>query len=154
MDDPAFVRPIPRNSWGGASQALTALRAPRWMEFYGKSAELGQMMQAWCDALMKDGMFRQQLDPMTGIFTEGGSKGYSPAALVLVDSTCRLAGVREEDGRMECERPAGLRGGGWSEVRAEDELGIDRRRCGMRTAARICIWPARNLRGWRGMGGW
>ena len=31
MDDPAFVRPIPRNSWGGASQALTALRAPRWM---------------------------------------------------------------------------------------------------------------------------
>src|ERR1017187_9960022 len=31
MDDPTFVRPIPRNSWGGASQALTALRAPRWM---------------------------------------------------------------------------------------------------------------------------
>jgi hypothetical protein len=39
MDDPAFVRPIPRNSWGGASQALTPLRAPRWMEQYGKAAD-------------------------------------------------------------------------------------------------------------------
>ncbi len=107
MDDPAFVRPIPRNSWGGASQALTALRAPRWMEFYGKSAELAQMMQAWSDALIKDGTFRQQLDPETGIFTDGGSKGYSPAALVLVDATWRLAGVREENGRLEWSvRPA------------------------------------------------
>jgi len=101
MDDPAFVRPIPRNSWGGASQALTALRAPRWMEFYGKTAELGQMMEAWCRALIRDGTFRQQLDPMTGIFTEGGSKGYSPAALVLLDYTWRLAGIREDSGRIE-----------------------------------------------------
>ena len=101
MDDPAFVRPIPRNSWGGASQALTSLRAPRWMEFYGKTAELGQMMQAWCDALVRDGTFRQQLDPMTGEFTDGGSKGYSPAALVLVDYTWRLAGIREDGGRIE-----------------------------------------------------
>ncbi len=101
MDDPAFVRPIPRNSWGGASQALTALRAPRWMEFYGKRAELGQMMLAWSEALIKDGTFRQQLDPMTGEFTDGGSKGYSPAALVLVDSTWRLAGIREDSGKIE-----------------------------------------------------
>jgi hypothetical protein len=95
------VRPIPRNSWGGASQALTALRAPRWMEFYGKSVEMGQMMEAWCKALIADGTFRQQLDPMTGVFTEGGSKGYSPAALVLVDYTWRLAGVREGEGGIE-----------------------------------------------------
>jgi hypothetical protein len=101
MNDPAFVRPIPRNSWGGASQALTALRAPRWMEFYGKSVEMGQMMEAWSKALIADGTFRQQLDPETGVFTEGGSKGYSPAALVLVDYTWRLAGVREEDGQIE-----------------------------------------------------
>jgi hypothetical protein len=33
-DDPAFVRPLPHNSWGGASQALIALRIPRWMEHY------------------------------------------------------------------------------------------------------------------------
>ncbi len=101
QDDPAFVRPIPRNSWGGASQALTALRAPRWMEFYGKHAEMGTMMQAWSEALIKDGTFRQQLDPMTGEFTDGGSKGYSPAALVLVEYTWRLAGIREDAGLIE-----------------------------------------------------
>jgi hypothetical protein len=101
MDDPAFVRPIPRNSWGGASQALTALRAPRWMEFYGKSAELAQMMEAWCAGLIQDGTFRQQMDPETGVFTEGGSKGYSPAALVLVDYTWRLAGIVEVAKRIQ-----------------------------------------------------
>jgi hypothetical protein len=37
-DDPLFVRPIPRNSWG-AAQALTALRATRWFDHYGRSAE-------------------------------------------------------------------------------------------------------------------
>ncbi|RYC10515.1 hypothetical protein, partial [Ciceribacter ferrooxidans] len=47
LDDPTFVRPIPRNSWGGATQALTALRAPRWMEHYGKHAELKHLMQQW-----------------------------------------------------------------------------------------------------------
>lgn len=95
MDDAKFVRPIPRNSWGGASQALTALRAGRWMEFYGKPAAFAQMMSAWCEALERDGTYRQQMDPETGVFTEGGSKGYSPAALVMLDYTWRLAGVRE-----------------------------------------------------------
>ena len=101
LDDPSFVRPIPRNSWGGASQALTALRAPRWMEFYGKPAQLAEMLSAWCEALQRDQVFRQQMDPETGVFTEGGSKGYSPAALVMVDSTWRLAGVREEPDQLE-----------------------------------------------------
>ncbi len=101
MDDPTFVRPIPRNSWGGASQALTALRAPRWMEFYGRTVELAQMMEAWTKALIKDGTFRQQLDPSSGVFTEGGSKGYSPAALVLLEYTWRLAGIREDGDRVE-----------------------------------------------------
>jgi len=58
-------------------------------------------MQAWSEALIKDGTFRQQLDPDTGVFTDGGSKGYSPAALVLVDSTWRLAGICEGDGRID-----------------------------------------------------
>jgi hypothetical protein len=96
-----FVRPIPRNSWGGASQALTALRAPRWMEEYGKGIAMGQMMEAWCKALIADGTFRQQLDPETGVFTEGGSRGYSPAALVLVDYTWRLAGITERTGLVD-----------------------------------------------------
>jgi hypothetical protein len=96
LDDPTFVRPIPRNSWGGASQALTALRAPRWMEFYGHAAELAQMMRQWVSAISQAGGFYQQLDPLDGKFTITDGSGYSPCALTLLDYTWRLYGVREE----------------------------------------------------------
>jgi hypothetical protein len=92
QDDPTFVRPIPRNSWGGASQALTALRAPRWMTFYGKHAEMTHMMQQWCEAIMRHTEFRQQMDPLTGEFTQADPGGYSPAALVFLDFARRLNG--------------------------------------------------------------
>lgn len=36
-------------------------------------------------------MFRQQVDPETGQFTTGESSNYSPAALVMLDYTWRLA---------------------------------------------------------------
>jgi hypothetical protein len=91
MDDPTFVRPIPRNSWGGASQALTALRAPRWMPYYGKQADLNHMMQQWCEAISRHTEFRQQMDPLTGDFTQADPSGYSPAALVFLDFARRLA---------------------------------------------------------------
>ena len=90
MDDAAFVRPIPRNSWGGASQALTALRVPRWMEYYDKGAEMRVLMERWCEAIVRHGEFRQQMDPMTGEFTVSGTGGYSPAALVFLDFAQRL----------------------------------------------------------------
>jgi hypothetical protein len=101
MDDPTFVRPIPRNSWGGASQALTALRAPRWMEYYGKQAELKHMMEQWCSAIMRhmaqattpaeqSKLFRQQMDPLTGEFTQEDPGGYSPCALTFLDFARRL----------------------------------------------------------------
>ena len=96
LDDPTFVRPIPRNSWGGPSQALTALRAGRWFDHYHRSAEFAHMMQQWCNAILRDPSFRQQLDPVTGDFTQSGSASYSPCALVLYDYTWRLAGVRQE----------------------------------------------------------
>jgi hypothetical protein len=92
QDDPTFVRPIPRNSWGGASQALTALRAPRWMTYYGKQAEMTHMMQQWCEAIMRHMEFRQQMDPLTGEFTQADPGGYSPAALVFLDFARRLNG--------------------------------------------------------------
>jgi hypothetical protein len=91
MDDPTFVRPIPRNSWGGATQALTALRAPRWMPHYGKQAELNHMMQQWCEAISRHTEFRQQMDPETGDFTQTDPSGYSPAALVYLDFIHRLS---------------------------------------------------------------
>lgn len=91
LNDPAFVRPIPRNSWGGASQALTALRAPRWMEHYGKHAELNHLMRQWVEAIAASHGFRQQMDPLTGEFTMADPSGYSPAALVYLDFVQRLA---------------------------------------------------------------
>jgi hypothetical protein len=93
LNEPTFVRPIPRNSWGGASQALTALRAPRWMSHYGKQAELTHMMQQWCAAIMRHTEFRQQMDPLTGEFTQPDPGGYSPAALVFLDFARRLSHV-------------------------------------------------------------
>ena len=96
-DDPSFVRPIPKNTWGGPSQALTALRAPRWMDYYGRSAEFSHMMTQWCEAIINDMTFRQQIDPVDGTFTKQGDEpDYSPAALVMVDYSWRLAGVTEE----------------------------------------------------------
>ncbi len=98
QDDPAFVRPIPRNSWGGASQALTALRTPRWMPHYGKEAEFRHLMEQWVRAIERahgqqaDGTaFRQQMDPQTGVFTQPDPGGYSPCALVYLDFRRRLA---------------------------------------------------------------
>jgi hypothetical protein len=101
LDDPLFVRPIPRNSWGGASQALTALRAGRWFDHYGRAAEFGVMMDRWCNAIQDDVSFRQQLDPSSGKFTQEDTSGYSPAALEMLDYTWRLAGVREQGDSLE-----------------------------------------------------
>jgi Mannosylglycerate hydrolase MGH1-like glycoside hydrolase domain len=52
-DDPLFDRSLPLNSWGGATQALTAMRAPRWMENYGKPADLAHVMAQWVQALVR-----------------------------------------------------------------------------------------------------
>jgi hypothetical protein len=95
MDDPTFIRPTPptpwpRNVWAGPSQALTALRAPRWMLYYGKQTELNHLMRQWCEAIMRHTEFRQQMDPLTGDFTQADPSGYSPAALVFLDFTRRL----------------------------------------------------------------
>jgi hypothetical protein len=91
LNDPTFVRPIPRNSWGGAAQALTALRAPRWMEHYSKRAELHHLMRQWVEAIAASHGFRQQMDPFSGEFTMADPSGYSPAALVYLDFVRRLA---------------------------------------------------------------
>jgi hypothetical protein len=58
------------------------------------------MMQQWCNAILRDPSFRQQLDPLTGEFTQSGSASYSPSALVLYDYTWRLAGVRRQDDEL------------------------------------------------------
>jgi hypothetical protein len=108
LDDPAFVRPVPRNSWGGAAQALTALRAPRWMEHYGKCVDLAHLMTRWVDAIVRANTFLQQIDPETGDSTADRG-GYSPAMLVLFDFVWRLYGVRRDGAALEwnCRLPRG-----------------------------------------------
>jgi hypothetical protein len=158
LDDPEFVRPIPRNSWGGASQALTALRAPRWMEHYGKSAELAWLMERWVEALRRAGEFRQQMDPVSGVFTEDAG-GYSPAALILVDFVWRLSGVREQGDEVEwnLRPPAKGKSGFAAKIHgATADLAYDgdeaEMRIGNRTVAqvkgvvRITTTPAGDLR--------
>jgi hypothetical protein len=54
------------------------------------------MMDRWCEAIQRDMTFRQQMDPLTGAFTQADAPKYSPCALVMMDYTWRLAGVREE----------------------------------------------------------
>jgi hypothetical protein len=107
IDDPAFVKQMPANSWGGPSQALTALRAPRWMRHYGKYADLAHLMRRWLHALVVAGSFNQQLNPWTGEPT--GPGGYSPAMLVMIDFAARLYGVRAEGESLEwnCSLPEG-----------------------------------------------
>jgi hypothetical protein len=96
IDEPTFVRPIPRNSWGGSSQSLTAMRAPRWMDHYGRSSDFAYMMDQWCEALQRDGTFRQGIDPVSGTFSPDEAPKYSPASLVMTTFTWRLAGIHDE----------------------------------------------------------
>jgi hypothetical protein len=100
LDDPAFVRPIPPNSWGGAAQALTALRAPRWMDHYLCHSACVYLMRQWIEAITRRGEFLQQMDPQSGDFT-GDQGSYSPAMLVLVDFLTRTRGVRPHQGNLE-----------------------------------------------------
>ncbi len=89
-NDPAFVKPIPQNCWGGASQALTALRTPRWFNHYGKTEDHQHLMKQWVEAIMRSPYFMQQLDPWTGEFTDCKTRDYSPCMLVFTDFVDRL----------------------------------------------------------------
>ncbi|GAK52946.1 hypothetical protein U14_04205 [Candidatus Moduliflexus flocculans] len=88
ISEPAFDRALPDNSWGGASQALTALRVPRWMAHYGKQEDLTFLMQRWIEAILRSPDFMQQANPWTGEFAT--SQGYSPAMCVFIDFVDRL----------------------------------------------------------------
>ncbi len=87
-NDPSFDHSLPLNSWGGAAQALTALRAPRWMMHYGKTDDLRHLMTRWVAALLRADGFQQQMNPWTGAFST--SPGYSPAMCVFIDFVDRL----------------------------------------------------------------
>lgn len=96
-DDPTFVHTLPPNSWGGAAQALTALRAPAWLEYYGKPADLDCLMKRWIDAILQAPDFMQQMNPWTGEFST--SAGYSPSMCVFIDFVDRLGILKHETPR-------------------------------------------------------
>ena len=52
-------------------------------------------MQQWTRAIVRNGKFLQQMDPVDGTFTEDLGD-YSPAALCFTEFTWRLSGVRQE----------------------------------------------------------
>ena len=91
-NDPAFDADPPGNSWGGACQPLTALRAPEWFEAYGKLAELDELMRRWRGALVAAEGFPHQGNAFTGKIY--ATEGYTPSLCVTVDFTLRRQGIR------------------------------------------------------------
>lgn len=88
MDDPLFTGNFSENSWAGASQALTAMRTPEWLEYYGKMEDLRHLMRQWVQAIAGAPSFMQQMNPQTGVFNT--SPSYSPCMLTLVRFANRL----------------------------------------------------------------
>lgn len=80
-----------KNCWGYFSQALTALRAQRWMDFYGRSEDYDRLLEKWVDvyALQSETLFTQEIDPFTGIPTDC-SRWYSSAMLLYLYAVKRL----------------------------------------------------------------
>ena len=89
--DPMFEKRRPGNDWGYYSEALTALRAMRWMDFYGVGDDLTELYRRWVTALAneKENVFSQELDPLTGA-ASNSSRGYSSALLVYLHGLKRL----------------------------------------------------------------
>ena len=80
-----------KNCWGYFAQALTALRAQRWMDYYQKGADYDELLKGWVDAYatQTDKMFTQELDPITGEPTDC-SRWYSSAMLLYIYAVRRL----------------------------------------------------------------
>lgn len=97
ISDPSSRQDRDGNSWGFYSQGLTALRALRWMDYYGKSKDLDHLMMAWVSALLnsKDIQFGQELHPLTGQLSKS-SECYSSTMLFFIAAVRRLELVSAE----------------------------------------------------------
>ncbi|MBR7103842.1 MAG: alpha-L-rhamnosidase [Lentisphaeria bacterium] len=92
IDDPAFVKSCPLNSWGSNAQALTALRTLFWMDHYGRSSDQTALLSLWLRAFCNDPArgCRQEVNPFTGLFVDGGGKNYTPALILMIQAVKRL----------------------------------------------------------------
>lgn len=94
VSDPGSKKDRDGNSWGYYSQALTALRCARWMDFYGYGADYDKLLSRWVEAITRSEMnFSQELDPMTGEMSKS-SEWYSSALLLYVYACRRLGYVK------------------------------------------------------------
>ncbi|MEK4052057.1 hypothetical protein MHB84_00275 [Paenibacillus sp. FSL F4-0087] len=91
MDDPRFDPFSSYNSWGGASNFLSLIRAPHAFEYHHRYVELTWVLQPILSSLSKATRFPQALSPWTG--EEGFTETYSPSILCLLDYVERLCGI-------------------------------------------------------------
>ena len=91
LDDSKGAPHAEKNCWGYYSQALTALRGQRWMDYYGRGKDYDALLSKWVDvyASQTDILFSQELDPYTGIPTDC-SRWYSSAMLTYIYAVKRL----------------------------------------------------------------
>nr|WP_254450567.1 hypothetical protein [Cohnella herbarum] len=91
MDDPRFDPFTSYNTWGGAVNFLSLIRAPHAFESHGRHVELTWIMQPIISAISRMTRFGQCLSPWTG--EEGYTETYSPAILCVLDYIERLSGI-------------------------------------------------------------
>ncbi|WP_429310112.1 MGH1-like glycoside hydrolase domain-containing protein [Paenibacillus mucilaginosus] len=91
MDDPRFDPFSSYNTWAGAVNFLSLIRAPHAFEHHGRHVELTWVLQPILSAMSRMRRFGQCLSPWTG--EEGYTESYSPAILCLLDYVERLCGI-------------------------------------------------------------
>jgi len=91
MDDPRFDPSSSYNTWGGAVNFLSLIRAPHAFELHGRHVELTWILQPIVSAMSNMKRFGQCLSPWTG--EEGFTETYSPAILCVLDYIERLCGI-------------------------------------------------------------
>lgn len=91
VNDACWVQNSDGNSWSFYSQGLTALRTLLWMEHYGRTKELEEMMSRWVEAWTNSTgtQFGQELHPITGK-PSACSQFYSSCMLYYLHAIKRL----------------------------------------------------------------
>lgn len=91
MDDPRFDPSSAYNTWAGATNVLSVIRAFHAFEAHGRYAEQYLAARPLVAAFYRMERFGQCLNPWTG--EEGYTQSYSPAMLGLLDFTERFSGI-------------------------------------------------------------
>ncbi len=91
MDDPRFDPASSYNTWGGATNTLSIIRAGHAFEAHGRHAELCMVLGRALAAYSRMKHFGQCISPYTG--EEGYTSAYSPTLLGFMDSVERFIGI-------------------------------------------------------------